>query len=289
MRDLNHNLAQLTQTHRAASHSTQDVRSRALNQMANELHELGFRRIPKAANLKPKHVHALVSHWQQSGIKTATIKNRMSHLRWVQKITHNPGLVRRTNEEYGIGTRVYSTNEDRSLDFEDRKLASIQNEHIRMSAELQREFGLRREEAMKFTPVTADQGDHIKLEGSWCKGGFDRTVPVRNDAQRDVLDRARALAGNGSLIPSTRSYIQQVKLFEYHMTAAGLSRSHGARHMYAQDRYKELTGRECPARGGRTSAELNKEEKENDREARMTVSAELGHGREQVTVVYLGR
>ena len=40
-----------------------------------------------------------------------------------------------------------------------------------MSLELQRAFGLRREEAMKFQPSYADQKDHITLKASWTKGG----------------------------------------------------------------------------------------------------------------------
>lgn len=64
---------------------------------------------------------------------------------------------------------------------------------------------------------------------------------------------------------------------------------HGLRHAYAQDRYKELTGWECPARGGPTSQSLTSEQRTLDQEARLVISLELGHEREQVTVAYLGR
>ncbi len=64
---------------------------------------------------------------------------------------------------------------------------------------------------------------------------------------------------------------------------------HGHRHRYAQRRYHEFTGWECPARGGPTSKQLTKKQKERDREAREVISHEMGHGREQVTSVYLGR
>jgi hypothetical protein len=50
-----------------------------------------------------------------------------------------------------------------------------------------------------------------------------------------------------------------------------------------------LTGRECPARGGLTSKQLTAKQKGIDREAREVISREMGHGREQVTAVYLGR
>ena len=106
---------------------------------------------------------------------------------------------------------------------------------------------------MKFQPSYADKGDHIKLKSSWTKGGKPRTIPIRTEHQRDVLDRARGLAGFGSLIPPHRSYVHQLRVYEGNTTRAGLSQMHGLRHAYAQDRYEELTGRKCPAAGGSNS------------------------------------
>ncbi|MBK2283763.1 integrase, partial [Francisella philomiragia] len=40
---------------------------------------------------------------------------------------------------------------------------------------------------------------------------------------------------------------------------------------------------------GKTSRELTPEQKQKDYEARMIISQELGHGREEITVQYLGR
>ena len=51
----------------------------------------------------------------------------------------------------------------------------------------------------------------------------------------------------------------------------------------------ELTGWKAPAAGGPTSKQLSPEQKRIDREARLTISRELGHEREQITAVYLGR
>ncbi|MBF4370531.1 integrase, partial [Vibrio anguillarum] len=64
---------------------------------------------------------------------------------------------------------------------------------------------------------------------------------------------------------------------------------HGLRHEYAQARYLELTGWRSPKAGGLSSRELTPEQKAVDREARLTISKELGHEREAITVAYLGR
>ena len=52
---------------------------------------------------------------------------------------------------------------------------------------------------------------------------------------------------------------------------------------------KELTGWEAPINGGPDSKQLTPEQKEIDYRARMILTEELGHGREQITVAYLAR
>ena len=181
------------------------------------------------------------------------------------------------------------TNESKAKDITREQLGKVKDEHVRMSLELQRVFGLRREEAMKFTPSYADKGDHIKLKASWTKGGRPRTVPVRTEAQRDVLDRARSLTGFGSLIPPHRSYVQQMRVYEGNTTRAGLSSMHGLRHAYAQERYEELTGWKCPVAGGSDHKNLTPGQREADHEARLIISQELGHEREAILGAYVGR
>jgi integrase len=167
--------------------------------------------------------------------------------------------------------------------------ARVRDEHVRMSLELQQAFGLRRDEAMKFQPSFADRGDHLVLKASWTKGGRERTVPVRTEAQRELLNRARHLVGLGSLIPSNRNYRQQMRIYEGNTCRAGLSKMHGPRHAYAQNRYEELTGWKAPAAGGPEAKTLSQEQREQDREARLIISRELGHDREAVVRSYLGR
>lgn len=91
------------------------------------------------------------------------------------------------------------------------------------------------------------------------------------------------------MIPPHRSYVQQLRRYEHQTAAAGLAKMHGLRHAYAQERYQELTGWAAPAVGGPTSAQLTPAQRARDQEARLVISAELGHGRERITTAYLGR
>ena len=289
MHDLNYALRQLCRRNRDGSFATQARRARELDLCARQLRELGYTRFREPGKLKGRHVTALVERWQAESLKTGTIKVRMTALRWWAEKVGRRSVVNPRNSAYGIGQRKQVTNESKAVRLDMGDLSGISNERIRASLELQRVFGLRREECLKFQPHFADRGDKLVLKASWCKGGREREVPIRTQEQRDVLDRAHRLAGRGSMIPSERSYINQVKLYERQTAAAGLHKLHGLRHAYAQERYKELTGREAPAAGGKVSAELTREEKAIDRQARLTISQELGHFREAISSVYLGR
>ena len=288
MRDLNYQLKQLCKRNRDGSYSTQANRARMLNQIANQLQEMGYRRMT-TRSLKPKHVDALVKRWLGEGMAAGTIKNRMNCLRWWAAKVDRRNVIARSNEFYGIPDRQFVSNESKAVAVDSQALASIQDDHVRMSLELQRAFGLRREEAIKFMPGFADQGDHIRLKASWTKGGKSRVVPILCQDQRTVLDRAHRLAANGSLIPSQKSYIQQLRAYERHTTQAGLSKLHGLRHAYAQARYEQLTGWSCPAAGGPSANALSVEQRRTDHQARLVVSRDLGHSREQISAVYLGR
>ena len=104
-----------------------------------------------------------------------------------------------------------------------------------------------------------------------------------------MRNRARRLVGFGSLISSNRNYVQQLRIYEGNTLRAGLSNMHGLRHAYAQNRYEELTGWKASAAGGPTAKTLTPEQRDSDRQARITVSRELGHEREQITAAYLGK
>ena len=158
-----------------------------------------------------------------------------------------------------------------------------------MSLRLQAAFGLRREESIKIKPEWADRGNTLALKDTWTKGGRAREIPIRNEEQRRLLDEAKALAGRGSLIPAGWTYVEQLRRFEHQCAAAGIHRIHGHRHQYAQIRYREITGWLAPAAGGPRSRELTPSQRLLDREARIMISAELGHEREQISAVYLGR
>ena len=288
MKDLNYQLSKLCRDNRDGGFSTQATRSRILDLIANQLQELGFRRM-QPTSLKPKHVDALVAHWRDQGIGVGTLKNRLSALRWWAKKVNKPSIIAKDNSVYAIGTRTFVAEESKALELDQKKLAKISDPYVRLSIRLQAAFGLRREESIKFSPSYAIQDDHIKLKSSWTKGGRARTVPIRNDEQRKLLEEIKAFAKGGALIPAQLNYVQHLNRYQRQLRNAGMKKLHGLRHAYAQQRYFELTGWKAPVAGGPTSKQLNPEQRALDHDARAIVSNELGHARVDVAAVYLGR
>ena len=288
MRDLNFQLKQLCHRNQEGSFATRATRERILTLVANQLHDLGFRHLA-VQGLKPKHVEALVQHWTAEGLSAGTIKNRMAELRWWAEKIAKQNVVARTNDHYGIPERRFVSNESKARVLQDGDLAKITDPYIALSLRFQAAFGLRREESLKIRPGVADQGSVLELQASWTKGGRPREIPIRTDEQIGLLAEAKALVGSGSLIPAELTYVQQLRRFEHHCAKAGINRVHGHRHQYAQTRYRELTGWAAPAAEGPTSKELSAEQKAVDHEARLQISRELGHEREQVVAIYCGR
>ena len=288
MRDLNYQLKTLCRKNRDGAYATQHQRERLLTQIADQLRSLGYRGLG-VQSLKPKHTEALVQQWQSENLSTGTIKNRLAAIRWWAGKVNRQNVVARSNSHYDIPERVYVSTESKAKTVDGTDLEKVRDVHVRMSLELQQTFGLRREEAIKLNPGYADQGDQLTLKASWTKGGKARTVPIRTAEQREVLDRAHRLAGRGSLIPSDRTYAKQLRVYERHTANAGLSKLHGLRHAYAQARYEELTGWRAPIAGGPSRRSLNQGEQSADRDARHLISLELGHEREAIVAIYVGR
>ena len=190
----NADMVKLAVRHRENSYSTQRGRRAIVKMMAEQLGEMGFMRL-KAKNLKEKHALALIERWRSESLSAGTLKNRMGVLRWVYEKVNKSWMLEKRNADYGIDNRRYQTNVSKARELNPESLARIKSEHVRLSLEMQRTFGLRREEAMKIQVAWADRGNYLKLKGSWTKGGRERTIPIRTEAQRELLDRVESADG----------------------------------------------------------------------------------------------
>ena len=220
----------------------------------------------------------------------ASAKNWTSNARKFCRAIGKGNLLPRTNRELGLERRGYRPMKNKAFDLQTHHLDRVTCPYVAAALELQKEFGWRREAAIKFRADFVKDDGTIELPGPVNKGGRPLTVEMRTDGQRAAVERASELCGTtpeGSLIP-TRTYKQQTSRFEYQCRKAGLSGSHGLRHAYAQNRYKELTGWECPLRGGPLKVKMTTKQQAADRAARNQISREMGHGRRSIVTTYIG-
>lgn len=292
MLDIEYSITQLAKIKNSeGSKTTKAQRLYALCAMARTLvKDLPHKDFVDATRLKPKHIEALLAHWQTRGLSPATIKNNLSQLRTWTRWIDKEGLMPASNDTLGAERRSYVPETTRAVQFTDAHRERVPDVRLSIAFELQQAFGLRREEVLKLIPTMADKGPYLELLGSWCKNGKARMVPIRTDAQRTLLEQAKRLAGAGRPIGGhLGNYKSAMKAYERACKSAGFDGGHGLRHRYAQERYQELTGWAAPVAGGPASKALTPAMRQNDKEARLIISNELGHAREQITVTYLGR
>ncbi|MCE0734263.1 integrase domain-containing protein [Halomonas sp. G15] len=183
-------------------------------------------------------------------------------------------------------------------------IAALQEAGLTRAAvtlELARAFGVRREEAVKadLDRWAREAARHDQHGNSYVnvqegtKGGrdADRWIPV-GEAQRQALANALAArpADSRNLIASHERYVDVAIARSSELNRArailqqhGLPGYHDSRAAYACARYLQITGHPAPAVAGERLAP-----KDKDLEARLTISKELGHGRVDVLVSYVG-
>lgn len=159
-------------------------------------------------------------------------------------------------------------------------------------AGLARELGLRSKEASLLDAASAlkqaEKTSQVTItEGT--KGGRRRIVPVNKASQIQALSAAVQVQGGGrSLIPEDQTWaaFRATTLYEGRaaLKAAGISNYHALRAAYAADRYLDETGQPAPC----NAFDRRVADRDIDLQARLIIAEELGHGRVDVLVSYVG-
>lgn len=295
MNELEHDVLGALRRNRSGSESTKANRRDLTMRFANRVgHQ--FRGL-KLANVKREHVDWYLSYLTTTRsartgrvLEAGTQKNNLAAVRWLLATIGKQNLLPATNGKLGIKRRVYVTNISKAINVTDEVIEEIaaHDQHAAISILLSREFGLRIEESMKIIPQQANAETMLRLQGSWTKGNVPRTVPILRDSQRVAIRRAGDLAGGNSLIPAGLLYVEHLRSSRNLYNRFGIHENHGLRHQYAQLRFRDLAGFECPARGGPMRDAMSEKQYQLDRSVRKTVSRELGHSRISVTSIYLG-
>lgn len=282
------------------SHETMDGRRHLLVLSMRELRGLGFT-LESPRNLQQRHIRALATSWEERGLSSSTIANRMSVLRalaiWIGKpnliqkaadFVKNPASVRRTQ----------ATTEDKSWSaagIDIPALVGLVEQYdwrVGLQLRLMQAFGLRRKEAVMFRPQKADMGLAIRVRDG-TKGGRERVIPVETLEQRELLDFAKTKVKtvNGHIGHPDHDLKQALRRFTYVLERFGITKNglgvtpHGLRHQHLNDLYERIAGAPSPVRSGSLTADIDQLTHDI---ARARVSQEAGHARLAISNAYIG-
>ena len=230
------------------------------------------------SNLKSKHVEAFFRAKQGEGLSASTLANYATTARIIASAIGKENIVPRTNAELGFsraGDRLNPIQADVTRLGEIRGELYQRGEWLGLAAEMREQFGLRNRESIMWsgnvvTRLDGTQAIQLTRQDG-TKGGRVREVPIRTEAQRELVDRVRGyMQGNrGQLYPtsmtSKQAYnYQRDVLHRLGATKTAAANAHAARHAYAQERISQGADRQ-------------------------QVAEELGHGREDVVSHYVSR
>ena len=281
---------------------TQDKRRTVIKGFIADLLKLRNPRYPihSIYNLKQKHLKAVFTHLEKQGQAPSTIQNKISIMRTFCEWLGKHGMVGDSTkyvEDRASVRRTMIVQEDKSwegngIDVMDLiQKVTDKDESAGMWLELCLGFGLRVREAIMFRPsIDGEYGMISVLEGT--KGDRPRVVPIENQVQRELVERAKALADGKTGMLGTRgkTYEQKRRRFYTVMESLGITlkvegvTAHGLRHQYMQESFKRLTGVDSPVKGG----DINSIPADEFHVATLKLVERAGHSRAMIGASYYG-
>lgn len=284
------------------SYSTQATLSQRFDQFVEYARENGISRLEQVTQ---ETVLAYADSLASSELSAATQQNYLSAVNVIMQTARGDQEVRVTPKEAGLEQRSNVATE-----YKGHVERGELSERTQAIVDLARNFGLRFEEASKLDAKSAlseaQEKGTVTVENG-TKGGQSREVPITNEKQIETLKNAAEIQGNDrSMIPAEKTYAEHQRE-SYRET----SNFHAERHAYANERYSDLMreklgieikspvlsdkpegqkwadylASQAYEQGVSITPELARE---FDREARLELSEELGHHREDVISTYIG-
>nr|WP_321513166.1 tyrosine-type recombinase/integrase [uncultured Pseudodesulfovibrio sp.] len=219
-------------------------------------------------NLKTKHIEGVFNDMSKEGLSPSTRAAYGTAARRIAEAIGKQNIVARSNKELGVsraGDRIKPVTADMEEIRNITEQLYEKEEWLGLASKMRIEFGLRAKESLLSHEIN---NGALVVKGS--KGGRPRKVPIRNEAQRELIKRVHThieREEKNTLVPTDLSLKQGLKkqanaLHRIGATKENNAHAHAARHKYAQ-----------------SLAELGT--------SRTDISEELGHGREEVVSHYI--
>lgn len=289
-----------TRQNKIVSHETTDTRYESLRRSFRDLRGLGYK-LESVFNLKQRHVSALAKSWEERGLSSSTIANRISCLRTLSLWIGKPGMIQKASDfvkDPNSVRRMQATTEDKSWSAAGIDIIPMINlieQHdwrVGLQLKLMLAFGLRRKEAVMFRPLQADMGGAVRVRDG-TKGGRERVVMLETAGQRALLDfaKSRVKSINEHIGHPDLTLEKALRRFNYVLEKFGITQrglgvtAHGLRHQFLNDLYEKLTGAPSPVRSTNLTAQIDQLTHDL---ARSRVSQDAGHARLGISDAYIG-
>lgn len=279
-------LSQVDKLHRHNRQGSYKTRARyyeAMQRFCRFLAEVY--RLERLANIAPKHIYAYVTYLQEQGKSASTIKTDLSAIRFFHDLIPNARYELPGNGDLSLQRRTFGGVDRTWSDAEFSRMLSCaakagREDYIAI-LHLARFAGLRIHECFRIDTAIASKAikeSALTIKG---KGGLVRTVPL-NDllVQRLQQDLKRTPRGHKLYVPDNQETHEAIKALQafiwlYRPSVQDKDSTrpmtfHGLRHTYAAEKYQSFIDAGVTPFG-----------------ARKAVSRLLGHGRDDVTNIYL--
>ena len=300
--------------HKGVSHKTIAERARFCFWLFDFMrgHAKHFKLDPRS--FSGRHVEAVTQYWQgeahASRMSPATIQTYFSFMKTFAGWIGKPKLLKPIGcyfDDAKLYRRTLASGIDKSWRAKGVDAAAVIREveaydvHAAASLKLMHAFQLRFKESVMFRPHSdvisaaqagkSDDGAAFYLDTHrGTKGGRARYFPIDNAMRQEAIDYARRVAvGVNESVSDPRKMLEQaMRRLRYVMECFGLTRAglgvvpHGLRHQGAAEDYESMTTQPPPIAGGSAV------DPTLDLQARREIAERLGHGRVQITNVYLG-
>jgi len=241
--------------------------------------------LEKLANARSKHLQAYVDYRRQAGISEKTLKNDLAAVRFFHQLTGSRNELP-DNRSLGIA-KTPPGGKDRAWTDEEHRLmmeraVGLGRQDVVLVLLLAHLAGLRIHECARLTVGhvrDALKEGEVTIKG---KGGRVRRVPVspelRVELERILAGREGACDHKILVAPGQKTHqvIRSIQRFIRDHRQEFTDRTitpHGLRHSYAREEFERNIN--------------DPQDKQQIKEVKMRVAEALGHGRPEVTNVYL--
>lgn len=241
------------------------IRSRSINTKKNqhcilrdiaEILNRNFH-LQKISNLQQKHVVKIIEEWKDRGYKPGTLTTKVGFLRKLCFAIGKKSCIK-NNKFYGIKRGKVKFTDKRwtpngrddlnIINKVDNSLHKYGN-RIKDCLTLERNFGLRKREALRFYPYkeikTDEEGIPVRIELTLgTKNNRYRTIPVGTNEQKSFLKYLLKKYELDLIQPrAIQQYKKWERIYYYVLDKLGIKHSstgHGLRQAYANDRIKAI-------------------------------------------------